>query len=88
MFHRPGARLAYCNWDNLNVAERLLRLAFKAQTQSRVAVEAVGVLKNPGLVIARSRPCHSPANCDREASHFTRWRKGRLGNEQSGPPVP
>jgi hypothetical protein len=34
MFHRPGARLAYCNWDNLNVAERLLRLAFKAQPKA------------------------------------------------------
>lgn len=54
-------RLAYRNWDNLNVAERLLRLAFKAQTQSRATVETVGALKNPGLVIARqANIAHGP----------------------------
>ena len=54
-------RLAYRNWDNLDVAERLLRLAFKAQTQSRATVETVGALKNPGLVIARqANIAHGP----------------------------
>jgi hypothetical protein len=54
-------RLAYRNWNNLDVAERLLRLAFKAQGQSRAAVEAVGTLKNPGMVIARqANIAHGP----------------------------
>lgn len=46
-------RLAYGNWNKLEVAERLLRLAFKAQTQSRATVETLGNLRNPPMVIAR-----------------------------------
>jgi hypothetical protein len=48
------ARLAYKNWNSLDVAERLLRLAFKAQSQSRMTVESLAELKNPrSTVIAR-----------------------------------
>lgn len=46
-------RLAYCTWDNLNVAERLLRLAYKVQSRSRATLQIVGVSKNPALVTAR-----------------------------------
>ena len=46
-------RLAYHNWGNFNATERLLRLAFKAQSQSRATVEALGNLRNPPMVIAR-----------------------------------
>ena len=54
-------RLAYRNWDNLNVAERLLRLAFKAQTQSRATVETVGNIKNPPTFIAQqANIAHGP----------------------------
>lgn len=55
------ARLAYRNWDNLNAAERLLRLAFKAQTQSRATVETLGALRNPPVVFARqANIAHGP----------------------------
>jgi len=46
-------RLAYRNWNDLNVAERLLRLAFKAQSQSRATVETLATIKNPPMVFAR-----------------------------------
>lgn len=65
-------RLAYRNWDNLNVAERLLRLAFKAQTQSRATVETVGALKNPGLVIARqANIAHGPQQVNNDSATST-----------------
>lgn len=61
-------RLAYRNWNNLDVAERLLRLAFKAQTQSRATVETVGALKNPGLVIARqANIAHGPQQVNNDS---------------------
>ena len=41
------ARLAYKNWNSLDVAERFLRLAFKAQSQSRATLETLGEMKNP-----------------------------------------
>ena len=54
-------RLAYRNWSDLNVAERLLRLAFKAQSQSRATVETLGNLRNPPMVIARqANIAHGP----------------------------
>jgi hypothetical protein len=54
-------RLAYRNWDNLIVADRLLRLAFKAQTQGRATVETLGNLRNPPMVIARqANIAHGP----------------------------
>ena len=54
-------RLAYRNMDNFSAAERLFRLAFKAQGQSRATLETVGALKNPGMVIARqANIAHGP----------------------------
>ena len=54
-------RLAYGNWNSLDVAERLLRLAFKAQTQCRTTVETLGNLRNPPMVIARqANIAHGP----------------------------
>jgi hypothetical protein len=54
-------RLAYCNWDNLDAVERLLRLAFKAQSQSRGTAETLGNLRNPPMVIARqANIAHGP----------------------------
>ena len=54
-------RLAYRNWSNLAVAERLLRLAFKAQTQGRATVETLGNLRTAPLVIARqANIAHGP----------------------------
>jgi hypothetical protein len=46
-------QLAYKHMNQLDVAERLLRLAFRAQSQSRATVETLGNLKNPPLVFAR-----------------------------------
>jgi len=43
------ARLAYRNCSNLPAAERLLRLAFKAQSQGRAKVETLGSLRNPPM---------------------------------------
>jgi hypothetical protein len=46
-------RLAYNNLNNFDVAERLLRLAYRAQSQARATVETLGVLKNPPMVFAK-----------------------------------
>ena len=46
-------QLAYKNMNNLDVAERFLRLAFRAQSQSRATVETLGNMKNPPMVFAR-----------------------------------
>jgi hypothetical protein len=54
-------RVAYRNWDNFAAAERLLRMAFKAQSQSRATVETLGNLRNPPMVIARqANIAHGP----------------------------
>jgi hypothetical protein len=48
------ARIAHCNLFTVpDVAERYLRLALKAQSQSRATVETLGALKNPPVVFAR-----------------------------------
>jgi hypothetical protein len=44
---------AYKNMDRLDVAERFLRLAFRAQIQSRATIETLGNMKNPPMVVAR-----------------------------------
>jgi hypothetical protein len=46
-------QLAYKHMNQLDAAERLLRLAFRAQTQSRATVETLGNMKNPPMVFAR-----------------------------------
>jgi hypothetical protein len=46
-------RLAYRNMDNFDVAERLFRLAFKAQSQGRATIETLATIKNPPMVFAR-----------------------------------
>jgi hypothetical protein len=54
-------RLAYRNWDNFDATERLLRLALKAQTQSRATVETLGNIKNPPTFIAQqANIAHGP----------------------------
>jgi hypothetical protein len=45
--------LAHNNFKNFEVAERLFRLAFKAQSQSRATIETLGALKNPPMVFAK-----------------------------------
>jgi hypothetical protein len=39
--------------ENLNTSERCMRLAFKAQSQSRATVETLATIKNPPVVYAR-----------------------------------
>lgn len=46
-------RLGYRNFDNFAVAERLMRLALKAQSQSRSTWETLSAIKNPPVVYAR-----------------------------------
>jgi hypothetical protein len=46
-------QLAYKHMHQLDVAERLLRLAFKAQGQSRATVETLGNIKNGPTVFTR-----------------------------------
>jgi hypothetical protein len=46
-------QLAYKHLNQLDAAERLLRLAFRAQSQSRATVETLGNMKNPPMVFAR-----------------------------------
>ena len=46
-------QLAYKHLNQLDTAERLLRLAFRAQSQSRATLETLGNLKNPPMVYAR-----------------------------------
>ena len=48
------ARLAYCNWfTHLDAAERLMRVALRAQSQSRATLETLAEIKNPPVVIAK-----------------------------------
>jgi hypothetical protein len=47
------AELAYNNLHNFDVAERLFRLAFRAQSQSRATIETLGNIKNPPMVFAK-----------------------------------
>jgi hypothetical protein len=66
-------RLAYRNWDNFPAAERLLRLAFKAQSQSRATVETLGNLRNPPMVIARqANIAHGPQQVNNGEASRTR----------------
>jgi hypothetical protein len=44
---------AYKNITQIDVFERLLRLALRAQSQSRATVETLGNMKNPPMVFAR-----------------------------------
>jgi hypothetical protein len=46
-------RVAYRNMDNFDVAERLFRLAFKAQSQCRATLETLATIKNPPMLFAR-----------------------------------
>lgn len=46
-------QLAYSNLDKFDVAERVFRLAFRSQAQSRATIEALGALKNPPMVFAK-----------------------------------
>ena len=48
------ARISKCNIYTVpDVAERYLRLALKAQSQSRATVETLAAIKNPAVVFAR-----------------------------------
>ena len=48
------ARIAHCNLFKVpDVAERYLRLALKAQGQSRATVETLAAIKNPPVLFAR-----------------------------------
>lgn len=48
------ARIAHCNLFTVpDVAERYMRLALKAQSQSRATVETLAAIKNPPMVYAR-----------------------------------
>lgn len=44
---------AYDNMNNIDIAERWFRLAFKAQSNSRASIETLGYLKNPTTVFAK-----------------------------------
>ena len=46
-------RLAYNNLNSFDVADRLYRLAFKAQSQARATVETLAAMKNPPMVFAK-----------------------------------
>jgi hypothetical protein len=72
-------RLAYRNWDNLIVAERLLRLAFKGQRQRRATVETLGNLRNLPMVIARQ------ANIAHGSQHVNKCEPMRTREIQSEP---
>lgn len=47
------ARKAWAAGDKLDVYERLLRLAFKAQGQCRATLETLASIRNPPIVVAR-----------------------------------
>ena len=46
-------RLAYGNLSSIDAADRLFRLAFRAQNQARATLETLGALKNPPMVFAK-----------------------------------
>lgn len=56
------ARIAQCNLFKVpEVADRYLRLALKAQSQSRATVETLAAIKNPPVVFARQmNVAHGP----------------------------
>jgi len=46
-------QLAFQNLDHFDAAERLFRLAFKAQSQARATVETLAAVKNPPVMFAK-----------------------------------
>ena len=55
------ARLAFKNTGNLEAFDRIMRLALRAQAQTRETAAAIGVLKNPPTLIARqTNVAHGP----------------------------
>ena len=55
------ARLAFKNTGNLEAFDRIMRLALRAQAQTRETAAAIGVLKNPPTLIGRqTNVAHGP----------------------------
>jgi len=67
-------RLAYCNWfTNLDSAERLMKLALRAQSQCRATLETLATIKNPPMVIARqANIAHGPQQVNNGSDTSTR----------------
>ena len=80
-------RLAYCNWlTHLDAAERLMRVALRAQSQSRATLETLAEIKNPPVVIAKQANIahgHQQVNNDSVTSTHGRARARETQSEQS-----
>jgi hypothetical protein len=80
------ARVAKCNLFKVpDVADRYLRLALRAQSQSRATVETLAAVKNPSVVFARqANIAHGPQQVNNGAAPSTRA-GAHAGETQSGP---
>lgn len=81
------ARLAYRNLDKFEAAERLFRLAFKAQSQSRATIETLGLLKNPRptIIAQQANVTGGPqqVNNGDAAAGFARSTRAHAGNSEN-----
>jgi hypothetical protein len=65
---------------NLDVAERLMRLGLKAQSQSRAALETLAAIKNPPTVFAKqANIAHGPQQVNNSLA------LARVGESESAP---
>jgi len=78
-------RLECCNWfTHLDAAVRLMRVALRAQSQSRATLGTLAEMKNPPMTIAKQANiahAHQQVNSDSDTS--THWRARETQSEQS-----
>jgi hypothetical protein len=82
------ARVAKCNLFKVpDVADRYLRLALRAQSQSRATVETLAAVKNPPVVFARqANIAHGPQQVNNGGAAPTNTRTGaHAGQTPSAP---
>jgi hypothetical protein len=71
--------------DHFDLAERLIRLGLKAQSQSRAALETLAAIKNPTTVFARqANVAHGPQHVNNLVA-VARPTHARAGDPESAP---
>ena len=85
IFGDLARRGASCIGQNLEMADRCLRLAFKAQAQCRATVETLALIKNPPAVFARqANISHGPQQVNNDGfSTLPVARAGKTENRKS-----
>ena len=83
MFAELARRAALNMGENIDAMDRYMRLALKAQSQSRATVETLSAIKNPPVVFARQmNVAHGPQQVNNGAAP-----NGTLASAHPGQPV-